>query len=280
MITAPVNKIIPFSSVDGPGNRTAVFFQGCNWDCRYCHNPETRNLCIGCMACVPVCPAGALQNENGRVRFYPKRCVGCDTCIKTCRYGSSPRICELTPEEVFEQIQNQIPFIRGVTVSGGECSLYGEFVTELFSLCKKAGLHTMMDSNGSILFEGKEDLLSVTDGVMLDIKAFDRNEHVKVTAMTNQNTLENAVFLAKIGKLYEIRTVVVPGLFDIEGTIIRIGELLLPYQSVHPVRYKLISYRPFGVREEYRTFESPSEEYMEQLSELAAQSGFVEVVAT
>ena len=43
MITAPVNKIIPFSSVDGPGNRTAVFFQGCNWDCCYCHNPETRN---------------------------------------------------------------------------------------------------------------------------------------------------------------------------------------------------------------------------------------------
>ena len=28
MITAPVNKIIPFSSVDGPGNRTAVFFSG------------------------------------------------------------------------------------------------------------------------------------------------------------------------------------------------------------------------------------------------------------
>ena len=50
MITAPVNKIIPFSSVDGPGNRTAVFFQGCNWDCCYCHNPETRNMCTGCMA--------------------------------------------------------------------------------------------------------------------------------------------------------------------------------------------------------------------------------------
>ena len=38
----PVNKIIPFSSVDGPGNRTAVFVQGCNFNCHYCHNPETR----------------------------------------------------------------------------------------------------------------------------------------------------------------------------------------------------------------------------------------------
>ena len=108
MITAPVNKIIPFSSVDGPGNRTAVFFQGCNWDCCYCHNPETRNMCTGCMACVQVCPVGALQNENGKVHFFPERCVGCDTCIKTCRFGSSPRICNLTPEETFEQIKKQL----------------------------------------------------------------------------------------------------------------------------------------------------------------------------
>ena len=91
----------------------------------------------------------------------------------------------------------------------------------------------------------KDDLLAVTDGVMLDIKAFGEEDHLKVTAMPNKNTLENAVFLAKMGKLFEIRTVIVPGLFDIENTIIKAGELLRPYQSIHPVRYKLISYRPF-----------------------------------
>ena len=83
-----------------------------------------------------------------------------------------------------------------------------------------------------------------------------------------------------MGKLFEIRTVIVPGLFDIENTIIKAGELLRPYQSIHPVRYKLISYRPFGVREEYRTYQSPSKEYMEQLEELAYKSGFDGVVTT
>ena len=114
----------------------------------------------------------------------------------------------------------------------------------------------------------------------LDIKAFGEEDHLKVTAMPNKNTLENAVFLAKMGKLFEIRTVIVPGLFDIENTIIKAGELLRPYQSIHPVRYKLISYRPFGVREEYRTYQSPSKEYMEQLEELAYKSGFDDVVTT
>ena len=64
----PVNKIIPFSAVDGPGNRTAVFLQGCNFDCRYCHNPETRNLCRNCGSCVEKCPKGAAPPN------VPKKC--------------------------------------------------------------------------------------------------------------------------------------------------------------------------------------------------------------
>ena len=58
----------------------------------------------------------------------------------------------------------------------------------------------MMDSNGSTPFAGKDDLLAVTDGVMLDIKASGEEDHLIVTAMPNKNTLENAVFLAKMGK--------------------------------------------------------------------------------
>ena len=45
VMKAPVNKIIPFSNVDGPGNRTSIFFQGCPFNCRFCHNPETIHLC-------------------------------------------------------------------------------------------------------------------------------------------------------------------------------------------------------------------------------------------
>ncbi|MCI7575162.1 MAG: 4Fe-4S cluster-binding domain-containing protein, partial [Clostridiales bacterium] len=50
MAAATVNRIIPFSCVDGPGNRTAVFLQGCNFDCKYCHNPETIASCVHCGA--------------------------------------------------------------------------------------------------------------------------------------------------------------------------------------------------------------------------------------
>ena len=96
---APVNRIVPFSSVDGPGNRTAVFLQGCNFNCRYCHNPETIRVCTRCGACVSVCPAGALRIEDGEVRYDWAKCKMCDACIHSCPHSSCPRIRNLSDEE-------------------------------------------------------------------------------------------------------------------------------------------------------------------------------------
>ncbi|MBQ8816007.1 MAG: YjjW family glycine radical enzyme activase [Lachnospiraceae bacterium] len=284
----PVNRIIPFSAVDGPGNRTAVFLQGCNLDCKYCHNPETRALCIHCGACVGKCPAGALSivqeptdtmgAKKSRVVFDPAKCVACDTCIHTCKHDASPRIQWMNADEVLAEIQKQMPFIRGVTVSGGECMLYPEFLTELFAKCKELGLHTLIDSNGMVDFSLYPDLLAVTDGVMLDIKAFREEDHVRVTGSTNETVLQNAAFLAGEDKLYEIRTVVVRELFDPAEVIVSIAEFLRPFTDIGRLRYKLIAFRPFGVREQYQIYESPDASYMQQLRLVALQAGFKDIV--
>ncbi len=47
MCNGYINKIIKSSIVDGFGNRIAIFMQGCNFDCWYCHNPETIPLKTG-----------------------------------------------------------------------------------------------------------------------------------------------------------------------------------------------------------------------------------------
>ena len=47
MRSTPVRlaDVVPFSWVDGPGNRFVVFTQGCSFDCLACHNPETIPPC-------------------------------------------------------------------------------------------------------------------------------------------------------------------------------------------------------------------------------------------
>lgn len=275
---APINKIIPFSSVDGPGNRTAVFLQGCNFDCRYCHNPETRNLCTGCMECVERCPAKALEGRDGRVAFDPAACVGCDTCIRTCRFGCSPRIRYMTPEEVMAEVKKQVPFIRGITVSGGECTLYPEFLEELFGLCRKEGLGRLIDSNGTLDFAERPKLMDAMDGVMLDVKAWDEEEHRKVTGTSGRMVRKNARELAAAGKLYEVRTVVVPGLFDYEQTVRETARLLKPYLVYGRIRYKLIRYRQLGVREQYAVYQSPGDEVMESLAGIVRDEGLRDVI--
>ena len=276
---AVVNKIIPFSSVDGPGNRTAVFLQGCNINCRYCHNPETRGMCKECGVCVKECPKGALEKSaEGKIIYHPEKCVQCDTCIHVCPHDSSPRTAVMTPEEVYTKVKKQIPFIRGLTVSGGECMLRPDFLQELFKLAKNDGLNTMIDSNGTIPFWEYPELLDVTDGVMLDIKAFENEEHVKITDTENKIVLKNAVYLAENKKLYEVRAVIVPDLYDTEESIRQLGEYLAPYLETKEFRIKLIAYRPMGVREEYAHYQVPSQAYLEELADILKTYGFKDIV--
>lgn len=271
-----MNKIIPFSSVDGPGNRTSVFLQGCNFNCRYCHNPETRKLCINCGDCVPKCPVHALSMVDGKVTFDYTKCVACDTCIKTCTHDASPRIRWMTPQEVFEEVKKQVPYIRGITTSGGECTFYPDFLRALFKLCKGIGLGALIDSNGSYDFSKDEELLDVCDGVMLDVKSWTAGDHHKVVDFSNEMVLKNLDYLAEKHKLYEVRTVVVPGLFDVEKTIREVSEHIKNFPEV---RYKIITYRPMGVREKYAVeMNPPKKDYMNRLKELSESIGVKTVV--
>lgn len=268
----PVNKIIPLSVVDGPGNRTSIFLQKCNIACKYCHNPETQQMCSGCGICVDECPVRALTQKDGTICWDEKICVQCDTCIRVCPSYASPKIRYMDAREVFEEVKKSIPFIRGITVSGGECTLYPQFMTELFLLAKEEGLTCYIDSNGCVDLSEYPGLMAVCDKVMLDVKAWDEAVFQSLTGRGNGIVKKNLSYLAENRKLEEVRIVCLEDAVDVENTIRGISETVHPYLADFTL--KLIAFRNHGVRTELKEREMPSREEMEKWNGIAVSCGF------
>lgn len=275
-----VARILFSSAVDGPGNRAVVFLQGCDFNCAWCHNPETLHACRACGVCIAACPHGALEasiaNKNAPPVWHPERCKNCGACIAACPHESSPKVLDLDCLTVLEKILRYRPFLRGITVSGGECLLQKDYVTELCTRGRAAGLPVLVDTNGSTPLEALPDLVAAAEGFMLDVKVWNAETHRRLTGAENRTVLANLNFLASNGKLDEVRTVVVPGLFDATETVREVSTVLRNSQST--ARYKLIRYRPAGVRPGRVSSEIPSDALMHELAELAVSSGAPTVV--
>ncbi|WP_028855157.1 YjjW family glycine radical enzyme activase [Psychrilyobacter atlanticus] len=289
MRRAKINKIIKFSNVDGPGNRMSIFFQGCNYNCLYCHNPETINMCNSCGTCVGSCPVGALSIVDSKVCWDKKLCVECDRCTNICLIDSSPKTMDYSVEELLKEIKKVSGFIRGITVSGGEATLNYEFITELFKEVKKLGLTTFVDTNGSL--DLREDIYSefikVTDNFMVDMKVWSEKKHKDLTGVDNLSVKKNIEFLGELGKLYEVRTVVVPEFLDNLETVTEVSKLIGSINSKNQlderIIYKLIKYRQIGVKKEnlegkLLDLTSPADEIMEKLSKVAKENGVQKVI--
>ena len=87
------------------GNRMSIFFQGCNYNCLYCHNPETINKCVSCEKCIDFCPTKALSSVNFKVVWDKKKCIDCGMCTKVCPRNSSPKVEELSVLDLVLEIK-------------------------------------------------------------------------------------------------------------------------------------------------------------------------------
>lgn len=202
-------NIIPFSAVDGPGNRSVIFLQGCNLNCLYCHNPETIAI------------------------------------------GGQPEVTEVSVLELWEKIEPYQSFISGVTISGGECTLQGDFLVAFCRLLKETRIHVLIDSNALMSETRLMELMEVCDGFMFDVKAVNAASHQLLTGVSNERILSNVALAAKHHKVYEIRTVMFEKEPETEETIDWVSHLIV---EVDPqIRYKLIEYRNHGVRAEHQS---------------------------
>lgn len=245
---------------DGPGIRSVVFFKGCPLSCVWCHNPESKNpqqeisfdanKCIGCNTCIDSCVHGALSRDN---RYFIDRdkCTLCMACVDACPSGALDRVGKvMSVDEIVNKCLRDKPFFNtsggGVTLSGGEPTLFMEFTHNLLKNFKKQGISTLVETCGQFNMDRFERLiLPYTDLIYMDIKIFDPDMHKRYCGVNNQLILENFIRLNELSQKngFSIlpRTPLIPGITDTETNIRAIADFLKAQGVKHSA---LLTYNP------------------------------------
>ncbi len=225
MVKGAIHSIETFGSVDGPGIRFIVFLKGCKLRCKYCHNADTWDP----------------NSEDMR-----------------------------TPDELLdfaERYRSYWGAEGGITVSGGEPLLQIDFLTELFKKAKERGINTCIDTalqpftREEPFFSKFNELLKYTDLMLVDIKHIDRDEHIELTGLPNDNIIDGMKYLSEMGQPIWIRHVLVPGITDNDEylkktrafieTLSNVEKIeVLPYHSMGQHKFETlgIPYKLDGVK--------------------------------
>lgn len=185
----------------------------------------------------------------------PFRCLYCANPDTIDAVGEST----LTdPEYIVEQAVSMKPFFGkrgGVTFSGGEPTMQAEALVPLFRRLKHEGLHICVDTNGGIWNSHVEELLSLADLVLLDIKEMNPERHRGLTARSNEQTLRTAAWLEEHGHPFWLRYVLVPGVSNFDEDLHALGCHFKDYRQIE--RVELLPYHTLGVHK----YESMGLEY-------------------
>jgi len=230
---------------DGPGIRSVVFYKGCPLSCVWCHNPESKKVpaeisfdpknCIDCGTCREVCPQKALSRSN---RFYIDRnkCDLCFLCVDACPSGALEKVGRtMSVDEIVKIILRDKPFFDtsggGVTLSGGEPTLFMDFTSSLLKSLKQNGIHTLLETCGLFdIHKFMDKIYPYLDVIYCDIKIIDSTAHKKYCGVSNEKILDNFIQLHRQasldGKTLLARTPLIPEITDTESNIRGIAAFL------------------------------------------------------
>nr|WP_317283345.1 pyruvate formate-lyase-activating protein [uncultured Sellimonas sp.] len=199
-----------FGTVDGPGIRFVIFFQGCPMRCKYCHNPDTWEPNRGNTMTVDELLELYKHNE----KFYKKGGITAT--------GGEPLL--------------QLSFLTELFTKAKEQGIH--------TCLDTSGIVYRNQRK-----EEFQELFKVTDLVLLDVKHSDPKGHKDLTGQEQAPVLAFAEALEEAGVPMIVRHVVVPGITDGKEELEKLGHLIsrfrnlkglevLPYHTMGTKKYE------------------------------------------
>lgn len=233
-----IHSVETMGSVDGPGLRYIVFFQGCNMKCLYCHNRDTWD-----------CKGGELYNLDD---IYNKI-----ESLKGFYLSDSGGVTASGGEPLL-----QSEFVL-------------ELFKRVHKLSLTTALDT---SGHVLLSDTVKGVLSETDYLLFDIKSLDNKIHKKLVGVDRSLVLKFIEYIKSADINIWLRYVYVPGYTDSKEDLIRLVEFInsmenvsridiLPYHDLGKSKWEELGYKyplkdlPIPGKEEVDKFKSYIKEH-------------------
>jgi len=210
---AYIFNIQQFSIHDGPGIRTTVFFQGCPLQCAWCHNPEG----------IPQFLGDAERNIS-------------HTNIK--KYSVDELLDVILKDKVFYEESG-----GGVTFSGGEPLMQTEFLITILKKLREMNIHTAVDTSGYAPSDIFNEVVSLTDLVLFDLKIIDNKKHELYTGTGNSLIHKNLQNLSDSKVPFRIRIPLVNEITAVDKNLSGIRKMLT---GKGIIEIDLLSYHDLG----------------------------------
>jgi pyruvate formate lyase activating enzyme len=254
-----------YSTHDGKGIRTIIFYKGCPLRCVWCSNPESqafsysllynRRLCKNFGECLKMGNTAVRSGENG-IEIDYQSVINAEMFRDIC----PSRAITISGEErsivnILAEIEKDLPFYKrsegGVTLSGGEPLAQGPELVELLQELKKREINVSTETSLHVRWEMIERCINFTGTFLADLKHTDAEKFKRFTGGDSALVMNNLIKLSSLHNNIIMRVPVVPdfnhtmaemkGIIDFTVSLKKIRQIhFLPYHTLGNEKYKMM----------------------------------------
>lgn len=192
---------------------------------------------------------GAVDGPGIRTVFFlhgcPARCI---YCHNPDSWAVESNEC-ITVEKTVHIAKRGKPYYGkegGVTFSGGEPLMQGQFLTEAMKALKKEDINTVIDTSGTWIDEFTKEAIEQSQLLLLDIKHTDPEQFKKITGVEQERLLQIIELANNAEKQVWVRQVIVPGLNDTEENILQLKRFT-EEKIKHLYKTELLGYHNMAI---------------------------------